>query len=170
MGGRAGGGASGGMGSGSRGVVTARMKEIQNSGVEHAFIFDANGKEVFHNVGGMDEVSIDDALAKNRITLHNHPGDSTFSHGDIETAITTNQLEMKVVTQSGTVYSLRRPKKGWGISTPKQLSDAVNKVGTTVANNIAKSGKSVSMDEAFHMQWQALSKQMGWNYSKTKLK
>ena len=171
MGGRAGGGASGGMGSGSRGLeraLSARMKEIQKSDDEHVSIFDANGKELFKADGNEKSVSFDDDLAKNHITVHNHPGDSTFSYDDIEAAVSTNQKEMHVITQSGSVYSLKRPKKGWGISTQK-LHDVTNDVGWKVSEKIGKSGKNISMDEAVHMQWQALSKKLGWSYSKTKL-
>ena len=164
-------GAAGGAG-GSRGLeraLSARMKEIQKSDDEHVSIFDANGKELFKADGNEKSVSFDDDLAKNHITVHNHPGDSTFSYDDIEAAVSTNQKEMHVITQSGSVYSLKRPKKGWGISTQK-LHDVTNDVGWKVSERIGKSGKNISMDEAVHMQWQALSKKLGWSYSKTKLK
>ncbi len=174
MGGRAGGGAAGGMGSGSRGLeraLSARMKEIQNSYDEHVSIFDKNGKEVFRADGDDKHVEFDDALAANRVTVHNHPGSSTFSYGDIETAISTNQSEMHVITQSGIVYSLKRPQKGWGIKA-SQLHDINNKTSESAIKKIdklVKSGKNVSMDEATHIQWQTLSKKMGWSYTKSKL-
>ena len=173
MGGRAGGGASGGMGSRSRGLeraLSARMKEIQHSDDEHVSIFDKNGKEVFRADGNNNHVEYDDDLAVNRVTVHNHPGSTTFSYGDIESAISTNQSEMHVITQSGIIYSLKRPKKGWGIKA-SQLHEETNKAGESVVKKMNKLGKTFKSDEdAVNAQWKALSKNMGWSFSISKLK
>ena len=164
---------SGGAGGGGlEKAMAARMKEIQNSEDEHVSIFEKNGKEVFRADGDSKHVEFEDSLATNRVTVHNHPGSSTFSYGDIETAISTNQSEMRVITQSGIIYSLKRPKKGWGI-TASQLHDVNAKTSESAIKKIdklVKSGKTVSMDEAVHYQWQALSEHMGWSYTKTQLK
>jgi hypothetical protein len=183
MGGRAGGGASSGMGSGSRALeraMTARMNEIQHSATEHVSIFDKNGNEVFRNDNGTENsVEFDEQYLPNNISIHNHPKGHSFSAGDVAGTIDANGAEMRVIGRNGRVYSLKRPKGGWGM-TGEQAYEEYN---SRFWRNYSKGSKyktSYKGDKktawgrvdatVAHTTMKQLAKEFGWKYTYFKRK
>ena len=186
MGGRAGGGASGGMGSGSSSLRSLESG-IRNLPVEHSYILDANGNILEHNVGDVNRVEGDWAkyADKNVTITHNHPEDVSFSDADIITAINVNAKEIRA-TANGHTYSLKRPKNGWGI--PKGTLGALKLTGEymghsgdhrkTWFNDLIKKSKAGDSDtmswvhsqlgKGQHYAVGKLAKQYGWTYKVTK--
>lgn len=191
MGGRAGGGS--GLGSGVRGdasmrgysaglakAMTDRQNEIWQSDTEHASIFDKNGKEVARNDNGTNNsVEIDETKIANNISIHNHPKGHSFSAGDVATTVENNGAEMRVIGSNGRVYSLKRPKGGWGM-TGEQAYEAYNKKfwsnyskGSKYQSNY-KGDKSVAHGRVdatvAHTTMKQLAKEFGWKYTYFKSK
>ena len=129
MGGRAGGGASGGMGKGSRGggglqrALDRVESSIRGLNEEHSFTLDENGNILASYVGSSARSPI--GLPKDHIVTHNHPeidangrlrpdGGGSLSRKDIMNAITMDMKEARAVTK-GYTYSFKRPKNGWPV-------------------------------------------------------
>lgn len=107
---------------------------------ERIYAFDQNGKEISHSTRG---TSTSTKLPsgynyKDAILTHNHPGKGltnniagrigrSFSSADIAIAVTHNAAEVRAITSSYT-YSMKRPKNGWGISTPRQAVNVARKI------------------------------------------
>lgn len=132
MGGRAGGGASAGMGSASRQGSLARSlasveNSIRNASVEHGAVLDDNGNIVWQGTDNKNgSIWIPPDKMKDGIVTHNHPidvktpgkvradGGGSLSREDIMAAIKGDAKEFRAVTSSR-VYSFKRPKSGWGV-------------------------------------------------------
>lgn len=182
MGGRAGSGTS--LGSGSRSglerAMASRMNEIRHSATEHASIFDRNGNEVFRNDNGTENsVEIDDKYITNNISIHNHPKGHSFSAGDVANTVENNGAEMRVIGRNGRVYSLKRPKGGWGM-TGEQAYEAYNRKfwsnyskGSQYASGY-KGDKAVATGRyqatVAHTTMKQLAKEFGWKYTYFKSK
>lgn len=191
MGGRAGGGSAGGMGSGSRGgALSRRENEIKDSPFERMSIFDEKGREIYRNdKGDANSVSFRGAEGKmkDNIYTHNHPGDAdapqtSFSEGDYVAAVTYNVKEMRAVAH-GVTYSLKRPSTGWGmVGKDKQgiigvtFKDARQKVSARLKHYVMnyKGDKRQALARAdrimSHMVNKMVAKKLGYEYSKTKTK
>ena len=178
MGGRAGGGASGGMGSGSRGLqrsLDSVESTIKNSQYENAYVFDDKGNLIYKSadVGTTTyssnaktnalqqkleraqrarSVYIPPEHIPNHIVTHNHPNNDSFSHGDIQTALSNNAKEFRAKGSTRT-YSIKRPKGGWP-DTAKVLS--------AYKSIYAKTSAGPSRQ---HETMKALAKQFGLNYT-----
>ena len=215
MGGRAGGGASGGMGKGSRGGSLQRsLASVENSiryaSVEHGAILDENGNVVWQGSDNKNgSVWIPHDIAKDRIVTHNHPidvktpgkeradGGGSLSRNDIMVAIRDNTKEFRAVT-GNRVYSIKRPKTGWGVeagdmgrgynykggkavSTPsmKKIENAYRIAKSNVEFRLSRYVKSqgntkAARDRAFSIKWHLVNKEFakatGFSYTSTKVK
>ena len=187
-GGTRGGGASGNNGDASmrgysKGLAKAmadRQDEIWRSPTEHVSIFDKNGKEVFRNDNGTENsVEFDDTKLANNISIHNHPKGHSFSAGDVAGTVDSNGAEMRVIGSNGRVYSLKRPKGGWGM-TGEQAYEAYNKKfwsnyskGSKYKSNY-KGDKKTAWDRVdktvAHTTMKQLAKEFGWKYTYFKSK
>lgn len=140
MGGRAGGGASGGMGKGSRGVGDASMRHlsaaaqktlraeeeaIRRQRVEYGMVMDENGNVIWKGTDNHSGRIVFRTNLENKIVTHNHPpqisqknmadradGGGSFSKTDLMTAANANVSEMRAVIGRYS-FSIRRPKTGW---------------------------------------------------------
>ena len=191
MGGRAGGGS--GLGSGVRGdasmrgysaglakAMTDRQNEIWQSATEHVSIFDKNGKEVFRNDNGTENtVEFDDTKLPNNISIHNHPKGHSFSSGDVAGTVGSNGAEMRVIGSNGRVYSLKRPKGGWGMS-GDEAYEAYNKKFWSNYSKASKYKSNYKGDKktawsrvdatVAHTTMKQLAKEFGWKYTYFKSK
>ena len=190
MGGRAGGGASAGMGSGSRGMASSLRNiesSIRNLPVEHAYVLDANDKVLDHLVG--DEGSVEgnwDRFSDKGITItHNHPEDASFSNTDVWTGIRLNAKEIRA-TANGHTYSLKPGKNGWGIPRGSlgALKFSAEHMGysgdyrATWQKTLIKKAKAGDKDvmtfvhsqllKGQHYAISKMAKQYGWTYKVTK--
>ena len=198
MGGRAGGGASGGMGSRSRGGGDASMRHlsaaaqktlkaeeeaIRRQGVEHGLVMDENGNIVWKGTQNKKRRVIMGADTANRITVHNHPGGSSFSKTDLMNAALANEKESIVVTSKYT-YSIKRPKEGWrkggwvGDKFYHNNYYAYKKAKETVDKRIkqyysATKGSAASYPRVNATYWHLVNKEyakmQGYTYTKTKI-
>ena len=114
--------------------------KIRKLKTERIYAYDQNGKEISHSTRG---TSTSTKLPsgynyKDAILTHNHPGKGltnniagrigrSFSSADIAIAVTHNAAEVRAITSSYT-YSMKRPKNGWGISTPRQAVNVARKI------------------------------------------
>lgn len=145
MGGRSGGGAAGGMGSGSRtrsggsnigrtekgmsptlarNIVSAEYG-IKNNPYETLIAFDENGNETYRVKGQQFSVRYNGYQTVDKFVTHNHPrslgktGIASFgnsmSPADLRGMVAYDQAGMRAVAPNRT-YSMRRPKGGWGVS------------------------------------------------------
>ena len=197
MGGRAGGGASGGMGSRSRGSVTkdATMQGYSNSlaravknaedsikdkDIEHMYVFDDNGNIVAQAVGTKNKVGVHHTLQADRVTTHNHPGGGSLSEQDVVRVPLNNPKEIRVVDGTyGYRYTLKRPSKGWADEkTAKRVYKRVEKkikeadthyeYGIPHSNNVSAWRRIARTQQ--HRIVKEFAKQMGYTYTKAKIK
>jgi hypothetical protein len=198
MGGRAGGGASGGMGKGSRGggdasmrhmsssmqkVLKAEEEAIRRQGVEHGLVMDDKGNIVWKGTQNKKNRVVLGASITDRITVHNHPGGSSFSKTDLMNAAKGNELESRVVTSKYT-YSIKRPKEGWrkgGWVGDKFYSNnalAYKKAKAIVDKRVkqyysATKGSKSSYPRVNSVYWHLVNKEyakmQGYTYTKTKI-
>lgn len=84
---------------------------IRNNETESLIILDKNGKVLINKSDNQRrEVRItqEEALRmQNNVLTHNHPGGTTFSYMDLNTAYSTGVSEIRAVHKSG-YYSLKR--------------------------------------------------------------
>lgn len=90
----------------------AKEEAIRHKTVEHGVVMDEKGNVIWKGTQYVPRRVRYGADRTNRITIHNHPGGSSFSKKDLMNAANYNQLESRVVTEKYT-YSIRRPKDGW---------------------------------------------------------
>lgn len=196
MGGRAGGG---GAGFGSRSGGDASMRHlsaaaqkalkveedaIRNAGVEHGLVMDEKGNIIWKGTQNKkNRVSLGGDLTNN-ITVHNHPGGSSFSKTDLMNTAYNNESEARVVTGKYT-YSIKRPKEGWrkggwvGDKFYNNNAYAYKKAKATVDKRIkeyykATAGSKASYPRVSATYWHLVNKEyakiQGYSYTKTKVK
>lgn len=182
MGGRAGGGSSGGMGSRSgigvteRGMskamasgVVAAEKAISGNNYETLHAFDANGNVIYTAKGKADSVRYDGIKTVDAVVTHNHPNGSAFSGADLKNAVALNQKEIRATGKEYT-FSMKRPAKGWG-TTPRavtrynnQLAKQQNADFRKYSTNDAKFNRKLwiklSMEKSRKM-----AQHFGWEFS-----
>jgi len=192
MGGRAGGGASGGMGSRSRANVSAgvtergysqaltkamltKEDEIVRNPYETLAAFDANGKLLHTQIGhAIDTGLVAEGDVKGRFVTHNHPTNASFSRSDVIMASTMGTNELRARTPKYT-YSLRpSSSKGWGASERKikaAYTDAERRVTDWNRNYLKtyKGDKSAAYKRMLsvknHRINKIMAKQFGWEYT-----
>ena len=175
MGARAGGAGMGSRGGGLARALSVAESSIRDRAVENAYIFDAQGNEVWRRIEGemhqmssnpkvnelmnrlaqnSRRVSIPSDKMLNNIVTHNHPGSpmNSLSDGDVLGAIRGNAKEIRAVT-SGFTFSMKRPRGGWGKIDATKLGQAFT--------------ASLKQTKDTHKTWTALSKQFGLNYTAT---
>jgi hypothetical protein len=169
-----------GYSSGLARAMTERQKEIMMSDTEHTSIFDKNGKEVFRNdKGTANSVDVDETKIANNISIHNHPKGHSFSAGDVATTVDNNGAELRVIGRNGYQFSLKRPKKGWGM-TGEQAYEAYNRLYWRNYGKGSKYESSYKGDKSTasrrvnatvaHTTMKQLAKQYGWTYTYFKAK
>ncbi len=86
------------------------FKETGNK-FEAMVVLDIDGKVVASKLGQENSINIDDIFSslKDKIFIHNHPSDSSFSDDDILVALTSGMKEMRAV--SNKYEYIYRPKK-----------------------------------------------------------
>ena len=177
MGGRAGGGASGGMGRGNRGLarsLAVREAAIRGNDFETLYALDANGNEIFKKVGNRHQVSydMDGYKTKDAIVTHNHPRGSSFSSADVAGMVYYNQKEMRATGKEFT-FSIKRPEKGWGVSWKtaqgafKRATANARKAFQKQMTGNAESNRKLWISLT-HQYNEKAARRLGWNYSATK--
>ena len=187
MGGRAGGSGSG-FGSGSRSESLKRNLSnlenyIRNNDYESAYVLDENGKLLFSNNHG-GETSAEIELYENSIVTHNHPlqmdhttgkrtVQNSFSENDVIAAAEGNLKEIRAVTKNY-VFSLSRPKRGWGKNTIATYAKAAQKADAKLNSYLEKHNSDASLSRVLHV-WdhtimKEFSRMSGAKYTKKKVK
>jgi hypothetical protein len=216
MGGRAGGSGSGfgsrsSVGDESMRGMSAKLKKVlkeredlirMNNMFEMGTVYDEKGNVIFQNNRGEKSSVWLGNDYENRIVTHNHPGEKkegqalSLSPDDMFLAASHNAKEMRAVTEHYT-YSLRRPKKGWGVDS-KNGGMVKDSSGKWVDNSSVKRMKKVYSDSFMHVTskldhyadhykggsdaaWKRatvvvqhlvnkeFAKRMGWEYTKTRV-
>ena len=175
--------ASGGMGgSGSdspkdSGGVADFEKSIVGGKNQVVGAFDSQGNLLFSRDGDSDGVGklsdTEKEQLKGSTLTHNHPGNKNLSPQDLQTAVTYNLKEIRVVTPERTI-SLKPPANSdeWPTSTltvARQTRDSVaNELSSQVKEGIITIPESAVRysDESI----QRLSKALNLQYSETKNK
>ena len=197
--GRGSGGSGSGFGSGAKGgggdasmrhlsaaaqkTLKAEEEAIRRQGVEHGLVMDENGNVVWKGTQNKKSQVTLGANTANRITLHNHPGGSSFSKTDLMNAAKANEKESIVVTSKYT-YSIKRPKEGWrkgGWVGDKFYSNnalAYKQAKAKVDKKIkeyykATTGSKASYPRVSATYWHLVNKEyakmQGYTYTKTKI-
>ncbi len=187
-------------------VLKEREDRIRlNDSFEMGTVYDEQGNVIFNNNRGTDgSVYLGDNTA-NMIVTHSHPGEEvngiirqalSFSPDDMFLAARDNEKEMRAVTRHYT-YSLKRPKKGWGIDSTNrgyvqdssgnwvdnadvrrmkrvyEESDAAVHARITAYANKYKGGRHAAWERAtkvyLHILNKEFAKRMGWEYTKTRV-
>ena len=88
---------------------------IRNNSTETGIAFDKNGKKVLEKKGISDRVIYTDSEIKRMegsILTHNHPMNVGFSSEDLEFLVQNNLSEIRAVTSTGQVFSMKMPPGG----------------------------------------------------------
>jgi hypothetical protein len=152
-------------------VIDAENK-IADSKTETAIVFNEKGEEVLRVDGDIRKISFtEDQFSKlnGKIVTHNHPNKATggglgttFSESDLQTAISANMAELRLVGTDGSRHSIKPTGKSW----PKY-----NDVEKSWKKEIAKirgemkQGKRSIFDNATRMALENISEQHGIDYS-----
>jgi hypothetical protein len=121
---------SGGMRASDRSNLSHNVKKyeakIKDRKTEKLYVFDKKGKILADLDGTKNKVKIPRSAfekMKDNVIIHNHPSalerkgieriGTSFSIQDIHTAVTSDAKEIRAVTTTY-VFSLKRPRKGWG--------------------------------------------------------
>ena len=196
-----------------RGMSAKLMKALKeredlirlNDMFEMGTVYDEQGNIIFQNNRGEKSSVWLGNDTENRIVTHNHPGE--MKNGKIEQALSLsdedmfqaaryNEKEIRAVTRNYT-YSLRRPKKGWGIdhtnngyvkdssgkwvdnADVKRMKSVYSKSWEAVTTKIHayadsyKGGSDAAWNRAMkviqHQVNREFAKRMGWEYTKTRV-
>ena len=181
MGGRAGGGASGGMGSRGGSALARNLASHEasirvNDSFETLTAFDDKGNMLFSKKGGAHSVEYgaEGPKTTNSVVTHNHPSGASFSSADVAGMVYWNQKEMRATGKEYT-FSLKRPKKGWGVPWKKAEQyfhgaylTARHEYNKTKTGNAASDRKLwISLTHKWNGE---AAKALGWNYSVKKNK
>lgn len=180
MGGRAGGGASGGMGRDggalARNLASHEASIRLNDSFETLTAFDDKGNMLFSKKGEQHyvEYGADGVKTTNAIVTHNHPSGASFSAEDMAGMVRYNQKEMRATGKEYT-FSMKRPKGGWGISHEKAARYFHNAYRTARNEYMQQKTGNASSDRALWInlthKWNGeVAKYLGWNYSVKKNK
>lgn len=163
-------------------VLTAEM-QIKTKPVEHAYVFDKNGKIKYNTVGGKHSAYIPTKYIQDSIITHNHPKEDkgriradyggSLSSGDIKAVIEGNGKEIRAVTEKYT-FSLERPKNGWNKTAlaAKRRYNAIEKQLYKKASEYYynyKGDKKAAWRRyqslESHLIMKQLAKEFGWSYT-----
>jgi hypothetical protein len=96
------------------GVVSCQAHGLK-TGNEKLYGVDEKGAKVGEALGNENSVggsAADDLVELAYATIHNHPGSSSFSNGDIWTFTDSPARHMIIIGNNGTLYTLSKPH-GW---------------------------------------------------------
>ena len=176
-------------------AISGKEESIRNMPIEYGIIVDTKGNILSQNVGEAHQVQIK-GVWKDNIVTHNHPSGHSFSNVDLFNAAINDAAEMRAVGRNYS-YSIKRPEKGWGVDGTHhgkevtrsgrvrdnasvrlmkgRYARAVDKVRTQRDAYIRnyKGDKDVARRRAdaifYHQVNRIFARQMGWNYSKSKV-
>jgi len=169
-------------------IEAEEFKIRRNKSFETAKLFNSNGETIFVKKGGSHSVGFtanELSLFKDQIFTHNHPsgakhpvGDmrrigNSFSINDIVTAIKTDLSEMRAVTPEFT-FIMKRPAAGWGKL--EDLKSAYIKADREVSiENMIDINRGITTVKKastvhYHAIWKKVSKELGYDYSKQRIK
>lgn len=92
--------------------IRGAARHVRGRPIEHIVVLDAQGVEVWRGSGTKHSVACPPETRGGATIVHNHPGDSCFSYGDVANAMDTDEAECLAVGVTYT-YRLRRPPQGW---------------------------------------------------------
>lgn len=179
MGGR---GSSSGMGAYQRNVRRSE-DTIRNEPVEHLLLLDKNGNVAMRaGDGKRSEVNVTNEMmqaARDAVMTHNHPGGSTFSMEDIQTALVLGLREIRATTASNGTYTLRRD---YELGTPQPMfyrnfANEYQMNARSIHNTLQEkvySGEitvdeAISRDRNMRREWlRDNAKKYGWTYREEK--
>lgn len=170
-------------------VVAGIESTIRNNEFESRAIIDAKGNILSYDRG--DKKQVGNTLAdiynmRDNVVTHNHPAEfggnykvgGSLSADDITLAVFANAKEMRAVSGQY-IYSLKRPKVGWGAS-ESSVKKAIKKIdkklqaeaSSYISKYKGKTGTAVARVGVLinHQRNKELAKLFGWDYSRTKVK
>lgn len=182
----------------SKEIATLAKLESKNATRkrEQLNVVDENGKVVFSKNGGKGSVRLyawEAAQLKDKVVTHNHPTDKALGDGmasrigtpinayDVGAAIRNNAKEIRASAQ-GYVYSVKRPKGGWGNIDSKALEkdyeDALKRETAVWGRRYVNDGKTIA--EKYNRQgrynvglqnetMRKLAKKYGLTYTRRKM-
>lgn len=106
-------------------------KSIMNENIEHMYVFNEKGNRLYYktsnskiNVLVTEEEKI---MMNNNIVIHNHPSGNSFSLSDIKLFITSNMKELRIITNKGVKFTLKRSEK-WDEKMSEDIEKSYNKL------------------------------------------
>ncbi|HEU4753745.1 MAG TPA: hypothetical protein VFU47_11615, partial [Armatimonadota bacterium] len=90
-------------------------RKIAKRAQERAWIITPEGKTVYRKIGRRSEITFrpdEQVHFEGNVFIHNHPGGTSFSPADVETAAKSGAVEFRLVTAKYR-YILRPPAGGW---------------------------------------------------------
>ena len=169
-------------------IIAKFESRIKDDKKETLYVVGSRGDILAEEKGSKDQVVIPRSamkLIKNNVVIHNHPSATkrrgierigqSFSLADIHTAVTGDAKEMRAVTTTY-VFSLKRPKKGWGNfkEIHKEYQQAEKEVYAKLSKYIRwyKGDKDTAYARAnvlhFNLITKKVAKKFGWKYSHKK--
>ena len=97
----------------ARTIISSFEQGIRGKLLEHAKLYNAQGKEIDSQVGTTTQVSFPSALCQDAIMTHRHPKNTPPGLDDLEALLCTNMKELRAVADDG-VFSLRPGDAGTG--------------------------------------------------------
>lgn len=164
-------------------VVGIEDEIRKNKDFETAVVFDKYGNVIIDKRGDHKSVAFtDDEILrmKDAVFTHNHPkgwgfgekdpqrNGNSFSGEDLDIAIRADLKEIRVVTPKYT-FSMKRPEKGWGVSSEDFKLAFVSenfKLQNEFLRKIKKGDMEIQQAEAthFHILSKRLSEKFKWQY------
>lgn len=133
-----------------------------------------------------------DETAPDTVLTHNHPAytgtlkgaleriGSPFSVEDLQFAVIRNLKEIRAVTEAGYVFSMKRPKAGWGVA-PSAFVKESRSVRSKIRKAALAYGNAGKTPAERHTRYERLNvaiyhevalhfaKKYGWKYTRKKL-
>ncbi len=189
-------GASGLRGATERGYTTKMLenivgkeREYRSEKIEYAHIYTQEGDLISTKKGGKNYVNLGNS-PENAIVTHNHPSKAaeggwlnTFSHQDLNYAVSHNLKEMRAVSRTHT-FSMKRPPNGWGEKAKRYdikkkykeiergiLKGDIARIGSLVDKGKHAEAKKLSIkldNERTHKTVKAVAEFFGWQYTMKK--
>jgi hypothetical protein len=145
-------------------------KGITNEALEHGQFFSKEGDLIGDTIVGTEssiDISSYKDMAKDSIYTHNHPGNRQFSLQDIQTAAGFDMAEVRAVTPSGKVYSMKRGIDGWKITDPRAIEMAQTMAQSELSSDpVARQFFQEGNQEAvWNMLFEKIAKSIGGEYT-----
>lgn len=141
-----------------------------NEALEHGQFFSKEGELIGDTIVGTEksiDVSAYKDVAKDTIFTHNHPGNRQFSLQDIQTAAGFDMAEIRAVTPSGKVYSMKRGADGWKVTDPQAIEMAQTMAQSELKNDpvAMQLFQEGNQEAVWNMLFEKIAKTIGGEYT-----